>query len=89
MYAEVERKKSTHKVEVVPVVLEKHPNADNLSIIRVHGFTVVGNTEAWKNVTKAAYIPSDSLVKVARPEFSFLASQAKDGLYRVKAKKLR
>ena len=27
--------KSTHRVEVVPIKLEKHPNADNLSIVRI------------------------------------------------------
>lgn len=64
--------KSTHKVEVVPVVLEKHPNADSLSIIRVFGYTVCGRTSDWEGVTQAAWIPPDSLVPVNRPEFSFL-----------------
>lgn len=26
---------STHKAEVVPVVLEPHPNADTLSVVKV------------------------------------------------------
>jgi hypothetical protein len=25
---------STHKVEVVPLVLERHPNADSLSVVK-------------------------------------------------------
>lgn len=64
--------KSTHKVEVVPVTLEKHPNADKLSIIKVFGYTVCGNTADWQGATQAAWVPPDSLVPVARPEFNFL-----------------
>jgi RNA ligase (TIGR02306 family) len=69
--------KSTHKVEVVPVVMEKHPNADNLSIIPVFGYTYVGRTEEWKGVNRAAYIPPDSLVDTRLPEFMFLAGDAR------------
>lgn len=82
---------STHKVEVVPIVLEKHPNADSLSICNVFGgYTCVLRTEDWKGIELGAYIPPDSTVDVRRPEFSFLADQAKaDGRARIKAKKLR
>lgn len=31
MYTEA--KKSTHRTEIVPVVLEPHPNADTLSVV--------------------------------------------------------
>lgn len=90
LIATEERKSSTHKVEVVPISLEKHLNADKLSIVRVYGFTVVVRTEDWQGVTRAAYLPPDSLVSITRDEFSFLASEANsEGKVRIKAKKLR
>jgi len=82
--------KSTHKVEIVPVSMTKHPNADSLSIIPVWGYSYVGRTADWEGVERAAYIPPDSVVDATRPEFSFLVEQAKaDGKVRIKAKKLR
>jgi RNA ligase (TIGR02306 family) len=85
-----EEKKSTHKVEIVPVVLARHNNADSLSIIPVYGYTYVGRTSDWEGVKRAAYIPPDSLVDTRRPEFAFLADKAKDdGYARIKAMKLR
>lgn len=39
--------KSTHKAEVVPVKLEKHPSADTLSLVRVWGYDF-GNTNRIK-----------------------------------------
>lgn len=82
--------KSTHKVEVVPVALEKHPNADSLSVVRAFGYTCCVRTADWQGVGLAAYLPPDSVVDVRRPEFAFLADQAKgDGRARIKAKKLR
>ena len=85
-----EREKSTHRVEVVPVRLEKHPNADRLSIASVFGFTCVVNSEQWAGKTLAAFIPPDSLVPINREEFSFLADKAKsDGMARIKAMKIR
>jgi RNA ligase (TIGR02306 family) len=56
---------STHRVEVVPIVLEEHPNADSLSIVRVYGYQVCVNTEfvsTWADPTMGAYIPPDSIV---------------------------
>jgi RNA ligase (TIGR02306 family) len=80
-----EMKKSTHKVEVVPVVLESHPNADTLSIVKVFGgYTVCVRTADWEGKTLGAYIPPDSIVDSSRPEFAFLA-----GHERIKVKKLR
>ena len=52
----------THKVEIVPVKLEPHPNADRLSIVRVYNFTVVVNTADWQGVEKAAYVQPDSVM---------------------------
>jgi hypothetical protein len=49
---------STHRVEIVPVNLEPHPNADTLSIVRVFdGYTCVVRTADWEGVPFAAYIP--------------------------------
>lgn len=85
-----ERTKSTHKVEVVPLVLEKHPNADRLSIARVFGFSCVTATDQWAGKDRAAYLPPDSLVDTGRPEFAFLAAEARsDGKYRIRGKKIR
>lgn len=82
--------KSTHRVEIVPVEMRQHPNADLLSVIPVFGYTYVGRTSDWAGVKKAAYIPPDSLVDVKRPEFAFLAERAKlDGFARIKAMRLR
>src|SRR5271156_6314191 len=61
----------THKVEVVPVVLEKHPNADKLSVVKVYNFTVVVNTADWQGVTQAAYVQPDSVMPDT-PEYRFL-----------------
>lgn len=79
-----ERVKSTHKVEVVPITLEKHPNADALSIVKVWGFTVVVKTADWIDKTMGAYIQPDSVVNTQREEFTFLK-----GHERIKVKKLR
>lgn len=87
---------SSNPVVVVPVNLSKHPNADSLSICPVLGYNCVCNSEAWEGKKFAAYVPPDSLVDVARPEFDFLTKEAKtsytnDGkLYsRIKCKRLR
>lgn len=81
---------STHKVEVIQVHPEKHPNADTLSVVRAFGYSVVVRTDDWKDGDLGAYVPPDSLVDTARPEFAFLAPQARqDGKVRIRAKKLR
>lgn len=81
---------STHRAEVVPVVPRTHPDADLLSIVDVDGYTCVIKTEDWLGITKAVFIPPDSLVEVKRPEFGFLAKDVRaDGYARVKARKLR
>src|SRR3954468_7796695 len=82
---------STHEVTIVPIILEKHPNADTLSFVNVFGgYTCVVRTQDWQDVKYGAYIPPDSLVDTSRSEFGFLATKARaDGLHRVKAMKLR
>ena len=80
---------STHKVEVVEVKLEKHPNADALSVVSVFGgFPCCVRTADWKDGDLAAYVPPDSVVDVSRPEFAFLAKGEKQK-HRVRAVKLR
>lgn len=76
---------STKLVEVVPVVLEKHPDPETtaLSIVRVGGYVVVARTEDWSTVDRAAYVPIDGVLP-ERPEYAFLGKHR-----RIKAKKLR
>lgn len=81
---------STHKAEVVPVVLEKLEGSDFLSVAKVYGYTCVCRTEDWQGIDRAVYLPPDSVVDATRPEFAFLLPQAAaDGKARIKAKKLR
>lgn len=75
---------STHKVEVVPVVLKPHPNADKLAIVEVFGYTVCVDKTQWRDGQLGAYIPPDSIVDSTRPEFAWLA-----GHERIRVKKLR
>ena len=75
---------STHKIEVVPIHLEPHPNADSLSLVKVFDHYVCAvRTEDWKARTLGAYCPPDSLMPDL-PEYAFL-----QGHFRIKAKKLR
>jgi RNA ligase (TIGR02306 family) len=81
---------SNHRAEVVPFCMEPHPDADQLSIVRIGGYTYVARMEDWTGVTKAAYIPPDSTVDPKREEFAWLAGTEKaDGRVRVRAKKIR
>lgn len=75
---------STHRVEIVPIHLEKHPNADTLSIVRIFDhYTAVVRTADWQDKTIGAYIPPDSIVPDT-PEYTFL-----NGSTRIRAKKFR
>ena len=66
-------KKSTHRVEVVRVEkVDKHPNADSLSIVHVWGYACVVRTSEFPVGSLAAYIVPDSIVPLDRPEFAFL-----------------
>ena len=81
---------STHKVEVVPVALSKHENADTLSVVSIFngGYNVCVRSSDWVGKTLGAWIPPDSVVDVTRPDFSFLAKGTKTK-HRVRAVKLR
>lgn len=80
---------SNHIVEVVPLDLSIHPNADRLLVAKVHGYTCVTAKDQWEGKDRAAYIPPDSLVDVTRPEFKFLEPKSKNGIARIKAVKVR
>lgn len=87
--------KSTHKAEVVPIELKEHPNAENLSLVSIYGYTVCVNTKQWEGIDKGVYIVPDSLVNTLRPEFAFLykgdgiSSNPDDYVVRIKTMKLR
>lgn len=82
---------SSHKIEVVPVILERHPNADTLSVVRVYGWDCIVKTEQFANVSLAAFVIPDSIVDTSIPEFAFLREQ-NNKIYekrRIKAAKYR
>lgn len=69
-------KKSTHRVEIVKINPEPHPNADALVIQKVFGYQVCLRKEDWVGVEYGAYIQPDSVVDTDRPEFSWLKGKA-------------
>jgi RNA ligase (TIGR02306 family) len=71
-------------VEVVPVKLEKHPDADSLSIAFVKGWQCVVKTDEFKDKVLGAYIPIDSILPDL-PEWEFMRPRN----FRVKTIKLR
>ena len=86
---------STHRCPVVPVVMERHPNADSLSIVRVAEFTYCARTEDWLNNPLGVWVEPDMMIPADRPEFAFLEKSHKvienNGIkgYRIKVKRLR
>lgn len=74
---------NSHKVEIVPIKLEPHKNADSLSIVKVYGFTVCVRTADWIGIEKGAYIQPDSIAP-ATEQFSFLGKNR-----RIRVKMLR
>lgn len=76
---------SEFSVDVVRIgELEKHPNADSLSIVQVYGgYPVIVRTSEWTAGELAVYVPINALVPLEDPRFSFLKSN------RIKAAKLR
>lgn len=80
---------SEFKVTVVEVGdVQKHPNADSLSVARVFDYPVVIRTGEFSRGDRAVYIPVDSLVPTDRAPFEFLAYPGRTR-ERIKAKKLR
>lgn len=84
----LEANKTEFNVIVVKLEnIEKHPEADTLSIVQVNGYPVVFKTGSFNEGDLAVYIPVDAVVPVSRPEFAFLA-KGKD-THRIKAVRLR
>lgn len=81
--------KSTHKAEVIPLNVEKHPNADKLGIVRNGGYTLVINIADWADTNVAVHILPDSIVDVTRPEFKWLDKGKGERYHIVKPVKLR
>lgn len=52
--------------------IEKHPNADSLSIAQVGGWQCVVRTEDFKNETMGVYIPLQAIAAIDHPLLSFL-----------------
>lgn len=75
---------STFKVEVVPFELEKHSNADSLSIAKIKGWQCVVKTSDFEGVKLGAYIPIDAELP-EKPEWEFMRPRK----FRVKTIKLR
>jgi len=75
-------------VEVVRIgKVEKHPNADTLSIARIHdGYPVCFKTGEYNEGDLAVYLPVDS-VAPDKPEWEFLGAGLRN--HRIRAKKLR
>jgi RNA ligase (TIGR02306 family) len=74
---------SKFEVPIVKFSLEKHPNADSLSIAQFNDIVCVVNTEQFVNEEYAVYLPVDSIGDVDHPLISFLQGK------RVESRKLR
>ncbi len=81
---------SEHHVNVVRIGdVEKHPNADSLSITSIHGgYPVIFRTGDFAAGDLAVYLPVDSLVPTTDPRFAFLGDGSGKPA-RIRAKKLR
>lgn len=69
--------------------VEKHPNADSLSITEVEGCPVIFRTGDFQEGEEAIYVPVEAVVPLDNPAFSFLSTKEGQKTHRVKAKKLR
>ena len=75
---------SEFHVEVTRVKgVQKHPNADTLSIAEVNGYPVIFRTGDFEEDGLAVHVPVDSIVPDTE-DWAFL-----NGSRRIKAKKLR
>lgn len=77
---------SEFHVEVVRLgAIEKHPNADTLSITQVHGgYPVILRSGEYQPGDLAVYVPVDAVVPADDPRWAFLGEHR-----RIKAKRLR
>lgn len=80
---------SEFNVRVVQVGdVQKHPNADSLSITNIEGYPVIIKTGSFHPGDRAVYVPVDALVPTSRPEFQFLRKEGVER-HRIKAVRLR
>jgi RNA ligase (TIGR02306 family) len=91
-----EVEKSTHRAEVFRISeIFPHPNADRLEVIHFFGYSCAVRKDDFQPGDLAVYVPPDSLVPVARPEFEWLADKAYgeanrySGFARIRAQRLR
>lgn len=76
--------RSTHVVEIHRISeILPHPNADKISMIKIHGYTCAIGKEQFRVGDLVAYIPPDSIVPDL-PQYEFLK-----GSRRIRVKKLR
>jgi RNA ligase len=87
---------TNHEAKVIKIeALEKHPNADSLSIVRIGGYQVIVRTEDWKVGDLGVYIQPDSVVPPEKPyDFLWKDNEYPDGVIppkkrRITVKKLR
>lgn len=69
--------------------IEKHPNADSLSITEAEGCPVIFRTGDFHLSQYAIYIPVEAVVPLSNPAFAFLSNKEGRTHERIKAKKLR
>jgi RNA ligase (TIGR02306 family) len=74
----------THRVEIVRLKIDPHPNAERLEIARIFAFTCCVAKGQFQDGDLAAYIQPDSVVDSTRPEFEFLK-----GHERIRVRRLR
>lgn len=78
-------------VEVVEVYLQEHPNADSLSIVKVHDYQVITASVNWQDSDLGLYFPVDTIVPVDS-RYSFLWKDSENPSLKqrtIKAAKLR
>lgn len=81
---------SDFKVELVIVgKVEKHPNADTLSVTEVFGVPCIFKTGAFKEGDLAIYVPVDAVVPLSDPRFAFLKDKEGQTHARVRSVRLR
>lgn len=81
---------SEHEARVFYVEeVRKHDNADALEVVQVGGWTCCVRLGDFKAGDRGVFIEPDTFVPVTQPEFAFLGADARDGVVRIKAKRLR
>lgn len=81
---------STFTVTVHPVVIEEHPNADALEIVRIGGYRSIVSKGRYKDGDLVAYIPEAAIIPEAlQEELGVTGKLAGSAKNRVKAIRLR